>query len=250
MVSLIGLHITKAPHWPVKIPPHPQTTIKFHTCNRCQILTEKDDVDKVLKLFEGYSPEVWEDRECVRKLFSIANGSDSIAKGHPAIRKQMIQSRISYGTPKLKRLVSDVVNITDRIYPPEPVKYIDSCKQFLQQLGFFNVKVITSENQHDPSMYQCDAAILYAYTPMKVDNHFKFYMNVSAYEYPIDPIYLDLVPLMRWARVQPIADTRPIADLYYDKMYMSDWKRNISSALLTHGLSTREIEYLFNVSNI
>lgn len=247
MVSLIGVHMTKAKQWPVDIPDHPQSVIKFKTCNRCQILTEKKDVKQVLKLFDGHEPEVWEDRECIRKLFIIATGMDSVSKGNPVIRQQMINARVKCGTPKLKRIVNDVVHITDRMFPPEPRNYIDACKQFLVKLGFYNVQVITEDNKHDESVYQCDAAILYAYEQKYLPNHFRFYMNISARELPADSRYIDLTSLYRWSRVQPISDIHPVADLYYDKMCMEEWKRNLASSLLNYGLSTRELEILFNV---
>lgn len=251
MVSLVGIHITKADRWPIRIPEHSSRVIKFHTCNRCQILAENQDVDDVIRLFDGHSPpEVFRNRECIRKLFEIAGGSDSIARGYPIIRKQMIQSRTTSGTPKLKRIVNDVVHITNRMYPPEPAKYIDACKQFLNQLGFYNIKVITKENQHDNDSYWCDAAILYAYQPKLVYNHFKFYMSTPSFDRSIDSTYTDLTPLFRWSRIQPIHDVHPIADLYYEKMSLVDSKRNLSSALVNHGLGTKEVEHLFSASDI
>lgn len=250
MVSLIGVHIKKAHRWPIRIPEHSARVIKFHTCNRCQILAENNDVDDVLRLFDGHSPEIWKNRECIRKLFDIASGSDSIARGYPAIRKQMIHSRTTSGTPKLKRIVNDVVHITNRMYPPEPVKYVDACRQFLNQLGFHKVNVITKENKHDVDSYWCDAAILYDYQPKLVHNHFKFYMNISSFDYPVDSRYLDLTPLFRWSRIQPIHDVHPIADLYYEKMTLFEWKRNMSTRLVNYGLSTKEVEHLFSASDI
>jgi hypothetical protein len=251
MVSLVGIHITKAHRWPIRLPEHSSKVIKFQTCNRCQILAENDDVEDVVRLFDGHSAvEVFKNRECIRKLFEIANGSDSIARGYPMIRKQMIQSRTTSGTPKLKRIVSDVVHITNRMYPPEPPKYIDACKQFLNQLGFYNVKVITKENQHNINSYWCDAAIVYAYQPTLIDNHFKFYMSTPSFNGSVDSSYTDLTPLFRWSRIQPIDDVHPIADLYYEKMTLIDSKRTLSRALVNHGLGTKEVEHLFSASDI
>lgn len=252
-MDLIGLHVRSAPHWPLRIiDDPPNSTIKIHTCNRYQILSERKDSKHVLKLFSdaGYNPMIWSDRECMRKVFEIANGMDSVSIGNPIIRQQITNSRKTGGTPRLKRVLADVVDILDTMYHENHKSYLESCRQFLHILGFSDIKVI--DDGSDESDYMCQAAILYSYVPGKVDisKQFKFFMNVSSMYYPSTDEAIDLTPMYRKTRVQPLRSMEPIADLYYDKIRSDDQRRSLVTALRNLGLSSGEIEHVFKSPNV
>ena len=250
-MDLVGIHIARTSKWPIRISDHPPYTVKIHTCNRCQILSDRKDTSEVVELFKksGVEPEIWRDRECIRQLFHIASGFDSMNKGDPTIRRQMIESRCRSGSPVLKKVINDVVHITEEMYPPEPRNYLDACKHFLKTHGLRNISIITSENVDDTEVYQCDAAIIYSYKPTDVIGHFKFYMNMGCDVIPgMDSRAMDLMPLYRNSRVHPYMNINPIADLYYDKLVSSTWRRNVYTNLLNIGVSTKEIEYVFRKS--
>ncbi|NBU82455.1 MAG: hypothetical protein EBS55_12480 [Flavobacteriaceae bacterium] len=133
-MDLIGMHINTAPYWPVSINIHnaPKTSIPIKTCNRIQILSERKDSKKVLELFteQNLKPEVYSDKKCVDKLFTIALGLDSVIMGNKLIRTQLYDAKSKSGTNELKKIMNDILFICEEITPIVYKSEIERCLYF------------------------------------------------------------------------------------------------------------------------
>lgn len=264
-MDLVGVHISKAPFWPVRLVNSgkvPQSTVLLSTCNRVQYLCEKTDRKYVLECFAESGikePEIYSDRECIRKLFDISFGLDSVNYGNTIVRRQILESKNLGGTPRLKKIVSDIVSISETVVPVGGYRQFTTAERFLQSLGLRTVYKVTggetigenSKRIWDPDAFDCDAVIFSGRVDKRLaeanfSHRCKFCINFNMSFRPPER-FTDLTALFdsHVSKGGPvITNVGPIADLYWDKLESESSKRDLVTKMKNFGISTSEIELL------
>jgi hypothetical protein len=266
-MDLVGVHISKAPFWPVRIVNPgkvPHSTVLFSTCNRVQYLCDRKDRKDVLECLAESGvkePEIYSDRDCVRKLFDIAFGLDSVNYGNTIVRRQILEAKNVSGTPRLKKIVSDIVSISETVVPVGGYRQFNTAERFLQNLGLRHVHKVTGgetigENSKciwDPDAFDCDAVIFSGrvdkrLTEANFSHRCKFCINFNMTFRPPER-FTDLTSLFdsHISKGGPyVTNVTPIADLYWEKLYSEMSKKDLVSKMKDFGISTNEIEALFD----
>lgn len=266
-MDLIGIHITMAPYWPIRlVNPYkvPNSAILLSTCNRVQYLCERKDRQHVLECFADsyiHEPEVYSDRECIRKLFDISFGLDSVNYGNTIVRKQILEAKHNGGTPKLKKIVSDIVGISEDLVPIGGYRQFTTAVRFLNNLGLRKVHIVTggevigqtSKPVWDPDAFDCDAVIFsgrfdkrFTEATMNTKCQFCINFNMSA---QTPQQFTDLTHLFdsHVSKGGPvITNTTSIADMYWEKIHEEQAKKLLVNKMRSFGISSQEIEALFD----
>jgi hypothetical protein len=269
-MDLVGVHISKAPFWPVRLVNHgkvPPSTILISTCNRVQYLCDRKDRKDVLECFSESGikePEIYSDRECIRKMFDISFGLDSVNYGNTIVRRQILEAKNLGGTPRLKKVVSDIVSISETMVPVGGYRQFTTAERFLKNLGLQTVHKVTGgetigENSKpvwDPDAFDCDAVIFSGRIDKRLheaefSHRCKFCINFNMSFRPPDR-FTDLTPLFdsHISKGGPlITNVTPMADMYWEKIHGEIAKRDLIIKMKEFGISTREIESLLGSNN-
>jgi hypothetical protein len=264
-MDLVGVHIAKAPFWPVRLAAPakvPASTILLSTCNRVQYLCERKDRKHVLECFSESGikePEIYSDRECIHKMFEIAFGLDSVNYGNTIVRRQILESKNVAGTPRLKKIVSDIVSISETVVPVGGYRQFTTAERFLKNLGLRTVHIVTggetvgdnSKCIWDPDAFDCDAVIFSGRLDKRLPEaqfspRCKFCINFNMTFRPPER-FNDLTALFdsHITKGGPvITNVTPLADLYWERLENEDSKRLLVANMKSFGISTSEIETL------
>lgn len=265
-MELIGVHITRAPTWPVTITTPqkiPNSAILFHTCNRVQYLCEGPERRAILETLRDSGiehPDITTGKECTRELFRMAFGLDSVNLGNTIIRRQMLEAKNLGGTPKLKRIVADITGISEEMVPHKGFRQFKSAVKFMNLLGIRNVHIVTggetvgsdSYPVWHPDAFKCEGVILAGrydvrFTEAIIPMTCKYCINFNT---RMDPVILtNLTPLFDSyvSHGDPIIhNVDPIADLYWEKITSESSKRSYVEKMKHMGISSKEIEHIFS----
>lgn len=265
-MELIGVHISRSPTWPIVLQnPQkvPSSAVLFHTCNRVQYLCEGPERKAILECFREAgvdSPTISTDRECVRELFRMAFGLNSVNYGNTIIRKQMLEAKNLSGTPRIKKVISDVTTIAEEMVPYRGFRQFKSALRFMNLMGIKNVHIVTggetigmeSYPVWHPDAFKCDGVILAGrydtrYYEAIVPMQCKYCINFNT---RFDPVhFMNVTPLFDSyvSFGDPvIQNTDPIADLYWEKFECDLSKRKHIERMKTMGISSGEIEAIFS----
>jgi hypothetical protein len=230
-------------------------------------LCERKDKPHVLECFRdsGLTEhlDMYYDRECVRKLFDISFGLDSMNYGNTIVRKQLLEAKHTGGTPNLKKIVSDVVGISEDLIPIGGYRQFTTAIRFLNNLGLRKVHIVTggevigqtSRPVWDPESFKCDAVIFSGRFDKRIaeatfDPQCQFCINFNMSAQTPDK-FTDLTRLFdsHVSKGGPvITNTRPIADLYWEKIEEGQAKKLMVNKMKSMGISSGEIEALFDRS--
>ena len=266
-MELIGIHITKSPIWPVKIvnpQKVPNSAILIHTCNRVQYLCEGPERPAILETLQDsgiHIPDIVSGRDCMRKLFDISFGLDSINQGNSVIRKQLLEAKNTSGTPRLKKVISDIVDISNSLIPPKGFRQFEAAIKFLRILGITSIHIVTggevignaSYPVWHPDAFKCDAVILVGRVDVRfheanIPARCKYCINFNT---RFDPVGFENITHLFDSYVtygMPfIIDTDKIADMYWQNYESDLMKREYIRRMKNLGISSAEIACIFSL---
>lgn len=266
-MELIGIHITKSPVWPVKIvnpEKVPRSAILIHTCNRVQYLCEGPERKAILECLQEsgiHVPDIITGRECMRKLFDISFGLDSLNQGNSVIRRQLLESKNDSGTPRLKKVLTDIVDISNSLIPPRGYRQFEAAIKFFKILGMSSIHIVTGgetigKNSYPvwhPDAFKCDAVILVG----RVDQRFheaniplkcRYCINFNT---RFDPTGLENITHLFDSYVAYgtpfIVNTDRIADMYWQIYENGLMKKEYVRRMKNMGISSAEISCIFSL---
>jgi hypothetical protein len=183
--------------------------------------------------------------------------------GNTIVRKQLLEAKHTGGTPNLKKIVSDVVGISEDLIPIGGYRQFTTAIRFLNNLGLRKVHIVTggevigqtSRPVWDPESFKCDAVIFSGRFDKRIaeatfDPQCQFCINFNMSAQTPDK-FTDLTRLFdsHVSKGGPvITNTRPIADLYWEKIEEGQAKKLMVNKMKSMGISSGEIEALFDRS--